>query len=56
MANWIQHNFLYAIVLGVILVIVGGGIAFKADNKFGYIIFFGGFGLILWTMRLWGLI
>lgn len=56
MTAWVANNLLYSSVIGVVLVIIGGGVAFKADNKFGYVLMAGGVALIVWAMRLKGLI
>jgi len=52
---WVSGNFKYAIIIGIVGVIVGGAVAFKADNKAGYFVM--GFGLlfIIYTLRVWGL-
>ena len=43
----ISHNFLYSVVAGAIIVIVGGLIAFKADNKWGWLVLAAGVAVIL---------
>lgn len=56
MNSWIQNNFTYAVLFGIIAVIVGGVITFKADNKFGYLIWLGGLIFILYSMRVIGIV
>lgn len=55
MVEWMANNFLYSVTTGVVVFIVGGALAFKADNKFGYIIMAIGLGVIGYTMHLQGL-
>jgi hypothetical protein len=52
----IAGNFMNAIIAGIVLVIVGGVLAFKADSKAGYGVLAGGALLILYAMRVHGLI
>lgn len=52
----IAGNFMNTLIAGVILVIVGGLLAFKADSKAGYGVLAGGALLIVYTLRVHGLI
>ncbi|MBI5154669.1 hypothetical protein HZA57_05475 [Candidatus Poribacteria bacterium] len=42
LARWVKGHFLYAMGTAIVLVIVGAFMAFKLDNKSGYIVFVAG--------------
>jgi hypothetical protein len=56
MRSLIAANFMETVIAGVILVIVGGVLAFKADSKWGYGVILGGAALIVYCLKVHGLI
>ncbi|MCB2156424.1 hypothetical protein KQI84_16235 [bacterium] len=43
----ISNNFMYSCIAGVVLVVVGGLVAFKADSKWGWLVLAVGVVVIL---------
>lgn len=56
MTQIVASNFMYSIIAAILLVIVGGAVAFKADNKFGYVLGVAGVALLLFALRVHRLI
>ena len=52
MASWIQSNFLFAIGIALVMIILGLFIGVKAESRFGYVISVLGFVLVVWAMKL----
>lgn len=56
MRSLIANNFMYSVIAAILLVIVGGFLAFKADSKWGYGVILGGAALFVYCLKVQGLI